>query len=194
MSAFSELETGRPPGNVVVPAGAFASTWDDRPLEEVCMGLRLLADADLEDARVEAFKRASELIPDHDDNAEKTELWIASFQDALMHWIIARGTCDVNDVAKSWEGWEAAPEDMVPTSLTDRGAQHIFDAWERMRIGVDIGTPEASAEDLALLPALIERLPRLEAASRTRACRVRRLMRFALEELESMGPDPNPAT
>lgn len=187
MPAFSQVERSRPPSHVIVPPDAFASEWVDRPDEDVCIGLRFVPDAELEDARVEAFRRASTLVPEHHTSPESTEVFIASFQDALMRWIIARGTCDPNNVHKPWYAWAAAPEDIVvEQALTDHGAQLIFDAWERMRIEANIGLPEATDADLRLLPELIARLPALTAASRTRALRLRRLLRFVLEELETV--------
>lgn len=193
MTAFSDIETKRPPGNVVVPPSAFASTWAERPDEDVCIGLRFVADVDLEDARIEAFKRADKLVPNHGKTDEASQLFVASFQDTLVRWIIGRGTCDTNNVRAPWSPWEAAPEDMPRETLTDQGAQLIFDAWERMRIASDIGLPAASDEDIAMLPELLARLPKLNDESRARALRVRRLLRFVLEELESV-PAPQVAT
>ena len=194
MPAFSEVENRRPPGNVVVPPEAFASTWSDRPDEDVCIGLRFVADAELEDARVEAFKRATSLVPDHAKSELGNQTFLASFQDALVRWIIARGTCDPNDVQKSWSAWSAAPEDIVvEQALTDLGAQLIFDAWERMRIAADIGMATATDEDIAILPDLARRLPALRLASVARELRVRRLLRFVLEELESIAPPADSA-
>lgn len=189
MPAFSEVENQRPPGNVVVPPSAFATTWGDRPDEDVCIGLRFVADADLEDARVEAYRRACELFPDHKKDEETTTLWIASFQDALVRWIIGRGTCDPNDAMKPWPPWAAAPEDLARDALSDKGAQFIFDAWERMRIAADIGMDEASDEQIDGLPVLVAaRFGALSLISRPRALRVRRLLRFVVEELNSVEP------
>lgn len=185
MSAFSEVENRRPPGKVVVPPSAWANAWVDRPEEDVCLGLRFVAESELEDARIEAYRRAKELFPSHDKSEAEDVLFVASFQDALVRWIIGRGTCEPNDSLKPWQLWAAAPEDMPRATLTDKGAHLIFDAWERMRIENDIGTPAATDEDLALLPALLQRLPLLRERSRTGELRLRRLLRFVLEELES---------
>ena len=74
--------------------------------------------------------------------------------------------------------------------LTDLGAQVIFDEWERMRISVDISVPAASDEDIALLAHLAKRLPVLGKESRARELRCRRLLRFVLEELETVNDPP----
>lgn len=191
MSSFSAVEKRRPTSEITLPPEAFGELWEDRPKEPVRIGLRFVVDADLEDARIEAFRRAEKLFPKYRDSEEKTILFVASFQDALMRWVIARGTCDPNDVTKAWKGWAAAPEDMSATKeiLTDQGAQAIFDAWERMRIAANIGIVEASEGDMALLPTLLKRLPKLEETNRPRAVRLRRLMRFILEELEGIEPE-----
>src|SRR5262249_18315068 len=101
MATFGELEHKRPPGHVVVPPAAWSNTWPDRAEEEGCLGLRFVPDAELEDARVEAFRRAERLFPKHRESAEERALFVVSFQDALMRWVIARGTCDPNDVHKT---------------------------------------------------------------------------------------------
>lgn len=186
MTTFSEVDHRRPPATIVVPPEAFANTWVDRPEEDVCIGLRFVPDTELEDARLEAYRRANELVPDHEKSAAATEVFVASFQDALVRWVIARGTCDPNDVHKPWALWDAAPEDMAREVLTDLGAQRIFDAWERMRISSDIALPIASDSDIALLVELARRLPALGRASRPRELRCRRLLRFVLEELETV--------
>lgn len=188
MSTFSEVENGRPPSKVIVPPEAWSNTWPDRPEEDVCIGLRFVAEVELEDARIEAYRRARELFPEFDKNESVEALFVASFQDELIRFVIGRGTCDPNNVHKPWSAWSAAPEDMARATLTDIGAQLIFDHWEKMRVENDIGTAAASDDDLALLPVMLERLPLMRASSRTRELRLRRLLRFVLEELEEFAP------
>lgn len=193
MTTFSNIEHLRPPGFVVVPPSAWASTWEERPREEVCIGLRFIPEADLEDARVEAYKRAERLFPAHAESADARELFAQSFNDALLRFIIARGTCDPNDVTQLWEPWSAAAEDIaVEQALTDKGAQLIFDTWEHMRLTGDIALPIASDEDIALLRELCVRLPVMAQQSRAREQRCRRLLRFVLEELETIEPPQPP--
>ncbi len=191
MPSFSALEKRLPPSNVVVPPAAFADTWDERPNEDVCIGLRMIPDTDLEDARIEAFRRAQRLYPNHEKSEEATILFIASFQDALCRWVVARGTCDPNDVKVPWPLWSAAPEDMALDVLSDLGVQRIFDAWERMRIEADITVQPATDEDLDKLADLRPRLPVLKEISPVREQRLRRLLRYVLEELETVSPEPS---
>lgn len=194
MSYFSEVEHRRPPATILVPPEAWASTWAARPTEEVCIGLRFVADATLEDARIEAYKRALAFFPDYEKTPESTELFVASFQDALVRWVIAHGTCDPNDVTKHWAEWADAPEDIaVEQALSDLGARHIYDAWEKMRIEANIGLAPASDDDIALLPELLKRLPKVATASRSQELRIRRLIRYVLEELEDFAEEEKPA-
>lgn len=189
MSTFTHVEQALPPGHVTMPPSAWGTKWEKRPREEVCLGLRFVPELDLEDARLEAFKRAERLFPKFRESEVDRDLFVASFNDTLMRWVIAHGTCDPNDANAHWEGWADAPEDIaVHLALTDTGAQRIFDKWEQMRIAADIALPTATDADIALLPELARRLPTLSAASRTREQRCRRLLRFVLEELESIQP------
>lgn len=183
MGKFSDIEAGMPPDHVVVPPEAWSSTWEERPLEDVALGLRFIPDQDLEDARIEAYRRAKALFPDFENDAETRSLFAASFTDGLVRFVIARGTCDPNDVHKPWQGWKAAPEDMAMEVLSDIGGQLIFDRWERMRIAADISLPTATDDDLEALPELLRNLDSLDVLSRARYLRCLRLLRFVLEEL-----------
>lgn len=190
MSNFSEVQGGLPPGFVNVPPEAWDSKWEDRPLEEVCIGLRFLSDPDLEDARIEAFRRAEKFFPRFRETEEERALFIASFNGALIRFVIARGTCNPNNVLETWEGWADAAEDIaVEQALTDHGAQLIFDKWEEMRIGADIGIRAATDEDLKLLPDLLRFLPVLNKLDRSREQRLRRLLRYVILDLASVAPE-----
>lgn len=186
MSKFSDLSKNQPPGSVVVPPLAWAPTWEPRPTTDVCIGLRFVSDRDLEDARIESMRACERLYPDFRTNEVTMELFVASFQDRLIRYIVGYGTCDPNDVTKAWELFAAAPEDIVKDALTDTGHQLIFDAWERMRITTSISITAATDADIGLLPELAKRLPTLAARSRPAEQRLRRLLRFVLEELEQV--------
>lgn len=183
MSTFAASTNKRPPpGNVVVPPAAFDAAWERRPKTDVCIGLRFITDDDVQTARGQAAKLAFRLHPHAMPGGLEEQPWADAFEDALIRHLIARGTCDPNDVTASWHGWREAPEDMVGIALTVEGARLIFDAWERMRIATDITMPEATDAEIA---TLAERATaRLKAIEPARAMRVRRLLRFCLDELE----------
>lgn len=180
MSAFSVVEKRKPPSNVVVPLRAFDETWESRPKGDVCIGLRLVAEDDIQTARSQAGKIAKKLHPRAAVGSLDQELWFDAYRDALVRWIVARGTCDPNDVTRAWEGWSTAPEDIVAIALTTDGVRLIFNAWERMRIASDPTTPEATDEEIVKLAMAQDRLstlPRAEAAC------LRRLLRHCLDQL-----------
>ncbi len=171
---------------------AFADTYQERPTAEICVGLRTIAESDLATARSQAARWATQLHPDV--SPEEGELfgpWIESYNDALLRWIIARGTCDPNNVDQPPEVWNVAPEDQVREALTADGVRYLIDEWEKMRIGVDPTVQEAS-EDVVLrdLPNLLPYAHRLSAGRRGRAMR---LMAFVLGELRSVAPGDDAA-
>lgn len=184
MSTFAAIASKRPPpGNVIVPASAFDATWDRRPTSDVCLGLRFISDDDAQTARSQAAKTAFRLHPRAASGGLEEQPWADAYEDALMRWIVARGTCDANDAAKAWDGWLGTPEDTVSVALTIGGVRLIFDAWERMRIAHDVTIPEATDEEIAQFAAIAPE--RLGQIGKAEASRVRRLVRFCLNELES---------
>lgn len=184
MSTFAAIASKRPPpGNVTVPPSAFDATWERRPKSDVCIGLRFISDDDVQSARSQAAKTAFQLHPRATSGGLEEQPWSDAYEDALMRWIVARGTCDPNDVTVSWDGWREAPEDMVGIALTVDGVRLIFDAWERMRVANDVTIPEATDEEIAQLATVAHE--RLGQIGKAEASRVRRLVRFCLNELES---------
>lgn len=127
----------------------FADEWPDKPKESVCVGLRLMSEADKTKARAEAERLADELHPRRGGN------WVDAFNDALIRQVVALGVCDPNDVAKPTELLPYA-EEQVRTALTSRGAQHIFAAFDRYETEVSPLEPEATAEDFSELSVLLQ--------------------------------------
>jgi hypothetical protein len=178
---YSQVDRLPPPSFVLVPASAFTVEWEARPREEQAVGLRLVSQSDIETARAQARERAMEAVPDVTDYSQDQQAWIDAFNDALMGHIVAMAMCDPNDVEKPWAVIKAAPEDIVRRFMTPGAIKHVYDAWERMRIGLDPVHPEATDEDIARLPALMAECD--TKLSTVRAARVRRLLAFVLEEL-----------
>lgn len=172
-----------PPGSVLVPTKAWSPEWAQRPTDEVCLGLRPVPPRDLEDARKAAADAATALFPRAGEGEPFFSLWADHFHDMLVRSIVARGTCDPNDVTEPWDGWRDDPDDLARINLTTEGAQRIFDAWEQMRIANDVTTPPATDDELAELGRLVGSV---DALPRARAQRLRRLFAFCLEELRSV--------
>lgn len=188
MPAFSEHQSRLPPATVDVPLVFFAETWAERPVgvSSVTVGLRTIADSDVQAARAQAAKAASVQHPvtaQSDINTRR--LWVDAFQDALMRWMVARGTCDPTDATQPPSVWAAAPEDMVKEALTSDGVGFLYDAWERMRIACDIFQPSVDDAELTrgLGPVLREAFQRVSATDRAKVVRARKLLAFILTDL-----------
>lgn len=194
MSQFGELQADAearfPPDSVNVPVSAWSPEWEERPKDEVCLGLRPVPPRDIEDARKAAADSATALFPRAVEGEPFFSLWERHYYDMLLRAIVARGTCDPNDVVEPWDGWRDDPDDLARINLTTEGAQLIFDAWERMRIAQDPSIKPAKdddVEDLVDLVSDIDKLPR------ARALRVRRLLAFCLDEVRTI-ESPNAPT
>lgn len=185
MSAFASHQENRPPGSIVIPPNAFADEWEGKPADPVCAGLRLISHQDLQAARAIARERANRGIPDPDvEDVNEVYAWSDAYNDALLAHIVAMGTCDPNDSKLAWPLISAAPEDIVRMFMTSDGIKLVFDAWEQMRLASDPTQREADDEEVVELAVLLhERCGGLE---RARACRVRRLLAFCLDELQSV--------
>ena len=184
-----QVDARLPPDAITVPVGAFSPEWEERPDTEVCIGLRPVPPRDLEDARKAAADRATKLYPDARRGEPHMSLWVDHYHDLLLRSIVARGTCDPNDVREPWEGWRADPDDIARMALTTEGTQLIFDAWERMRAASDVTTQPATDEDLL---ELADRMGDgdVDRLGRVRMLRARRLLAHVLAELRALPPLP----
>jgi hypothetical protein len=188
--AVSEQAEARiPPDAITVPARAFSLDWEERPLGDVCLGLRPLPARDLEDARKAAADAASRLYPRASEGEPFFSLFADHYHDMLLRNIVSRGTCDPNDVTQPWEGWREDPDELARTHLTTEGTQLIFDAWERMKLANDVSAKPASDDDVE---DLIDRVTTIDHLPRGRAMRVRRLLAFCLAELRTLEPTIDP--
>ena len=184
MSAFSSLVGRPPPASVIIPPSAFADEWEDKPKDPVCAGLRLVSHQDLQVARAQARERANRAIPDPDvEETDEVLVWSDAYNDALLSHIVAIALCDPNDSAQSWSLIKAAPEDTVRAFMTSDGIRLVFDAWEKMRIASDPTQREAEDAEVETLVALLKE--RSASLGRMRSSRVRRLLAFCLDELQS---------
>lgn len=184
-----DAEARLPPDAITVPLAAFSPEWEDRPKGDVCLGLRPVPPRDLEDARKAAADAATELFPRVLEGEPFFSLWEDHYYDMLLRSIVARGTCDPNDVAEPWEGWRDDPDDSARMFLTTSGAQMIFDAWERMRIGLDVTIAPATDDEV---DELADRAGDIDRLDRARALRIRRHVTFCLAELRALKPLESP--
>lgn len=140
-----------PPGFVVVPKSAWATSWAKAPKDDVAIGLRLLSESDVQIARAWAAKKASAMFL-VDGRLTDSDDFNAAYNDALMRYAVARSACDPNDASAPY--WQAA-EDVVGVALTSGGVRLIYDAIERMHVAMSPTTPIANDQDVAELVELL---------------------------------------
>jgi len=167
-------EKARKPLRVIdVNASDFADEWPEKPSDKVPVGLRLISESEMLTARAVANKRATETSGTLADQ-------IAAFNDALMAWAVAVGTCQPEDVTAPWM---AAAADNIPLALTSRGMRRIYDEIERLHTDASPLHHEASDAELDQLAArLVSRLwtRNLSEAAQKRS---RRYLGFVIAEM-----------
>lgn len=172
-AAKADEDRWRPPKVITVDPRAFASEWADRPLEPVEMGLRVIPDEDLQTARAEAAKFAQEM---HDDLGSEDA--VDCFNDALLRWIIARGTCAPDDVRQPFFSFA---EDTVKAALSTEGVKSISFELEVFKTETSpLLKPVDTEEELDLAHILTEGAP-WGAMGDARARGTRRLLRVVLD-------------
>jgi hypothetical protein len=175
LKAQAEKQARKPALVVTMPPEAFADTWQDKPIAPVEIGIRILAERDLQQARSNAARSAWAAHPEDGEAEQRAEAYL----DGLMAIAVARAACMPDDVAKPYFG--AMAEDTAPLALTSEGVRTLFQAVERVVIGLSPIAPEASDEDIAELARIAPEA--LAKMSRGRARRIRRLIHHALSEL-----------
>lgn len=150
MSTFAQVtKAARPPARtLVLEPWVFADEWEHRPREAVCVGLRLMSEADKSKARAEADKLADELHPTGGPN------WTDAYNDCLVRQVAALGICSPNDVTKPSEILPYA-EEQVRFALNSRGANWIFDEFRRFEIELTPLEPEATDAEIDELCELL---------------------------------------
>lgn len=143
MSTLKSITSkARPPGRtLVLEPWVFADEWPKKPKEAVCVGLRMMSEADKSKARAEADRVAWELHPNGGPN------WIDAFNDCLMRQVAALGICDPNNVTKATEVLPFA-EDEVRTALTSKGAEFIFFSIDVFEVESSAIEPEIDEEEI----------------------------------------------
>ncbi len=117
--AGQSMDARRAPRVVSVPLNAFADTWKAKPQAPLEIGLRLISDHDLDNARAYASRIAREHHPDPSDEDGRIE----AYNELLMQWAVAVATCKPSDASKAY--WQA-PHDEVGIAFTEDGLKLMF--------------------------------------------------------------------
>lgn len=185
MPAWSNVaaaKSSKPPRTITLEPSAFATSWHRRPTSAVSVGIRTIPMLDIADARSAA---AQEALERH--TADGDVLAVDAYHDALVAWIVSRCTCDPDDVHLELSLWDGMPQDSAKEGLTPAGMRTIFDAYERLTIEQDPSQVEATDDEIVRLPDVYAAA--VAHLQGDRLARVRRLVRFVLDELESVTPD-----
>lgn len=182
MGAFSNYQAqkaSKPATVVLLKPENFCSTWPEAPRSDVAVGVRLLSELEVQQVKAEAAKQARAYYPDveYDD-----ELMDKAFQDELMKLAVARATTSPNDAALPYF---PAPDDMIGEAWLPSTIRRLWDELERCTIERSPIARPAGDEDLKKLALLIEKGHVTKLAD-AQQLRLRKLMRFALEELEAV--------
>jgi hypothetical protein len=99
-----------------------------------------------------------------------------------MRMIVARGICDPNDATKPHPLFELA-DDVVRAALPSATVRYLFEEIEKLQVETSPLHPEASAEEVEELAAILTDHDVWSRLPADRCVYVRRYLRFALEEL-----------
>lgn len=158
MTAFAEIarKVRKPSRTVVIPAAHFADDWGNRPEGDICVGLRVLSERDLDGARHTAAQRVAQLYAGDDGQTIDRGAADEAYNSALISHAVARGLCDPNDAAKHHPLFPLA-EDQVPFALTPFGIRALWDAMHRLGVETSNAIPPISDEDAAWLGRVLAR-------------------------------------
>jgi hypothetical protein len=166
------------PEIVTLPPSAFSAEWANRPKEPARVGLRLVGEAAVDQARAEATADVDRMYAPHlRDTDEAIHHWNGVF----MRGVLGGAMCQPHDVTRSW--FKAMAADMVGVALNERGVQRLWQAYGELREKLSPLLPLASPEDLSDLSkrlAMPDAIGRLHEGDR-------RILRRILDDLREAG-------
>jgi hypothetical protein len=161
-----------------VPVDAWADDWQKKPTEEVCIGLKLISEADERTARAVASKNALQAHPKYDEDPAFAD----AFADALISSAVAVAACDPNNVNEPWADFGGS-EDIVRSAFTSKGLRFMWDQIDRMKVALGPSEHEATDDELDELHALLVTV--LHKVSTNEQKRIRRLLGHCLRKLRA---------
>lgn len=184
MTTFKKIrEAGdrMPERHSLLESNAFADDWRDKPPGgELLLGLRRYSDGDAQTARAEAARFAASMHEEIDREGQ-----VEAFNDALMRWLVVRGTCDANDITLNAPLFDGSEEN-VRNALTSKAIRFLWDEIERYHLEVSPVVPEATDEEMLKLGELLKQPSLLEDMSPGSQKRFRKLAGFLLSEMNNV--------
>lgn len=163
---------------VTLPPSAFADTWDKRPKGEVKVGLRLVSDETLDNARASAAAAAWEV---HGDTAPLGR--IEAYNETLVRTILAHACVKDDDVRAPFFG--AIAESLVAVALTDAGVLALWEGYERLKVETSPLSPEATDSELQVLAVRLADGTFVGSVSERDRTVLRRLLRHVIDEAQA---------
>lgn len=170
---FRDLSaTVEPAGTVVLRPLDWSATYGKRPAADVAVGLRIPSESELLTAHAQACEEAGRRGRTGDAHTFR-------FNEALVCWTLAAALCDPNDARKPY--LERADEE-VREAFPDATLRFLWDELERLRLMTSPVRKAATDDEVRDLATMLAD-GSLSALADGPALRVRRLLRFVLEEL-----------
>lgn len=169
-----------PPRKVVtIRDEDWASTFQDKPVVPIKLGIRLLSLSDQETIRAIAHQAASEALTGTSD-------YESVIQSAMLIATVSCAICSPTDTRRPHEFFDC-PNDKLPIALREETLKRLFDEVEKLAIETSPIFTEASDADVEEVTDLLlsGALTTIEDVDPVRASRVRRYIEFVREELSS---------
>jgi hypothetical protein len=177
--ARHQAEAVRPaPATYVLRSCDWASSYEDRPLVDMKIGLRMLSDEELDSCRDAADKAAEAKLGAGGD------AFLKAHKKSLISTAVARALCMPEDSAKFHEAFPC-PDDQLPFALREETIVSLFDIVERTQLENSPVYVPATDDEIADLMAMLGEgeLETLDVTDELKATRIRRLLAFCLAEL-----------
>ena len=155
----------------------WASTFQDRPVVPIKLGIRLLSLADQSTIRDIAYQALRESVEGTSDSQD-------AMQSAMLLATVSLAICNPKDARRCHEFFDC-PNDKIPLALREETVKRIFDEVERLAVETSPIFSESTDDEIVDLCELLETdaLTRLEETDPARAGRIRRYLDFVSEEL-----------
>ena len=171
MSRYAEVECENPaPSTFTVRREHWASSFKERPVEPVKLGIRLLSDSDLTYAQSIA--------------REMTERYKMPETRALVTAAVSIAICNPANASLAHDAFQSSDEDVI-AKLRPETIQAIYDALELLMLETSPLFPEATDEEIVALVETLEEdgIEAIDSLPDAKRARIRRLLRFCLDEL-----------
>lgn len=182
---LSQTKNDAPLRTIVFPRDGYSDNWGEKPHSDVAIGLRLLSESDIQCARAEASKQSAMWYEAREGEAVDEESRTEAFNDSLIRFAVARGTCDPNNKSK---GFFDLAEETVRLALTSEGARFIWDEIIRLHIGTGVNIRAILPEDVAVLARLLQR-GSIDLLPPAKKLEVRKLLTHCLDALLAVSPE-----